>query len=102
MTQKSTIQTENTTEIATHSDWHEAYTSTAAALGASWCDFVGERFHAYAHIIDDVSHCHDLNEAWKMQADFGQQTFKAYSDQAAKVSGLMMQATKGNGSNAKH
>ena len=101
MTQKSTAQNENATETAT-ADWQEAYMSTAAALGASWYDFVGERFHAYAHVIDDVSHCHDLNEAFKVQADFGQQTFKAYSDQAAKISGLVMQATKSNAGYAKH
>ena len=102
MTQKSTTQTQPTTEAQPLAQWSQAYIETAAALGASWYDFVGERFHAYAHVIDDVSHCHDLNEAWKAQASFSQQTFKAYSDQAAKVSGLMMQATKGNGSNAKH
>ncbi len=102
MTQKSTTQNHQTIETQPFADWSQAYMATATALGASWCDFVGERFHAYAHVIDDVSHCHDLNEAWSAQANFGQQTFKAYSDQAAKASGLMMQAAKANGSNAKH
>lgn len=102
MTQKPMAQTGKTTETPTSPDWQEAYMSTAAALGASWCDFVGERFHAYAHVIDDVSHCHDLNEAFKVQASFGQKTFKAYSDQTAKVSGLMMRATKGDDGNARH
>ncbi len=102
MTQKSTTQNHQTTETQPFTDWSQAYMATAAALGASWCDFVGERYHAYAHVIDDVSHCHDLNEAWSAQASFGQQTFKAYSDQAAKVSGLMMQAAKANGGSAKH
>ncbi len=102
MTQKSTTQRHQTTETQPLADWSQAYMTTAAALGASWCDFVGERFHAYAHTIDDVSHCHDLNEAWSAQASFGQQTFKAYSDQAAKVSSLMMQAAKANGAIAKH
>ena len=102
MTQKPVAQTGKTTEAPTAPDWQEAYTSTAAALGASWCDFVGERFRAYAHVIDDVSHCHDLNEAFKVQASFGQETFKAYSDQTAKVSGLMMRTAKGDGGKAPH
>ena len=102
MTQKSTTQNHQTIETEPFADWSQACVTAAAALGASWCDFVGERFHAYAHVIDDVSHCHDLSEAWKAQASFGQQTFKAYSDQATKVSDLMMQAAKANGGSAKH
>ena len=102
MTQKSTTQNYKTTETQPLADWSQAYMATATALGASWCDFVGERFHAYAHVIDDVSRCHDLNEAWNAQTSFGQQTFQAYSDQAAKVSSLMMQAAKVNGASAKH
>ncbi len=101
MTQKSTTQNHQATETQPLADWSQAYMTTAVALGASWCDFVGERFHAYAHVIDDASHCHDLNEAWKAQASFGQQTFTAYSDQAAKVGDLMMQAAKANGASAK-
>ncbi len=102
MTQKSTTQTHQATEAQPMTEWSQAYRETAAALGASWCDFAGERFHAYAHAIDDVSHCDDLNEAWKAQASFGQQTFKAYTDQAAKVGSLMMRVAKANGGNAKH
>lgn len=102
MTQKSTTQPHQSAEAQPLAEWSQAYMETAAALGAAWYDFFGERFHAYAHVMDDVSHCHDLNETWKAQASFGQQTFKAYSDQAAKVSGLMMKAAKGNGGNAKH
>ena len=102
MTQKSTTQPHQATDSQPMAEWSQAYLETAGALGASWYDFVGKRFHAYAHVIDDVSHCHDLNEAWKAQASYGKQTIKAYSDQAAKVSGLMMQAAKGNGGNAKH
>jgi hypothetical protein len=102
MTQKSMTRTESTTDTPTPSDWQEAYMSTAAALGASWCDFMGERFHAYAHVIDDVSHCHGLDEAFKAQASFGQQTVQAYSDQAARISGLMMQAAKPGAGNGKH
>ena len=102
MTQKSRSQSENLTDAATISDWQETYMSNIAALGASWCDFMGSRFHAYAHMIDDDSHCHDLSEAWTVQTTFGQQTFKAYSDQAAKVGGLMMEAAKGHGVNAGH
>lgn len=102
MTQNSTTQNHQTIETQPLADWSQAYVTSAASLGASWCDFVGERFQAYAHVIDDVSHCHDLNEAWSAQASFGQQTFKAYSDQAAKVRGLMMQAAKANGGSTKH
>ena len=94
MVQKSMARNESETTTSTPSEWQEAYMATAAALGASWCDFMGERFHAYAHVIDDVSHCDDLDKALKLQATFGQQTVKAYSDQAAKMSGLMMQAAK--------
>ena len=102
MTKKSTTQSRHSIEAQPLADWQQAYMATAAALGASWCDFVGERFHAYAHIIDDVSHCHDLNDAWKVQTTFGQQTFKAYSDQAAKVRSLLTEAAKGNGGDTRH
>ena len=43
-----------------------------------------------------------LNDAWNVQATFGQQTFKAYSDKAARVSGLVMQAAEGDVGDAKH
>ncbi len=102
MTQKSTTRNHQAIGTQPLADWSQAYVTAAAALGTSWCDFVGERFHAYAHVIDDVSHCHDLNEAWKAQASFGQQTLKAYSEQAAKVGSLMMQAVKADGASAKH
>ena len=102
MTQKSTTEPHQMIENQPLADWSQAYMATAAALGASWCDFMGERFHAYAHVIDDVRRCHDLNEAWKLQTTFGQQTFKAYSDQAAKVGGMVMRAAKSNGANAQH
>lgn len=102
MTQNSTTRNHRSTASEAPADWPQAYMATAAALGATWCDFMGKRIQAYAHVIDDVSHCHDLNDAWKVQATFGQQTFKAYSDQAARVSGLVMQAAKGDGGDAKH
>ena len=101
MTTKTTAESHPSIDRQAVADWQQAYMGTAAALGASWCDFVGERFHAYAHMIDDVAHCHDLNEAWKVQSTFGQQAFRAYSDQAQKVSGLVMQAAKGDGAVAK-
>lgn len=102
MTRKSIQQTDPSTGSQQVTDWSKAYMATAAALGASWCDFVGERFHAYAHAIDDVTHCHDLDEALKVQTSFGQQTFKAYSEQAAKVSSLMMSVANGEGIDGKH
>jgi hypothetical protein len=102
MPQKSATQSHQSIEAQPFTDWQQPYLASAAALGASWCDFVGERFHAYAHMIDDVSHCQDLNDAWKVQTTFGQQTFKAYSEQAAKVGGLMTEAAKGNGGDIRH
>ncbi|MEM8948673.1 MAG: phasin family protein [Pseudomonadota bacterium] len=102
MTQKSTTQPNQATEVQALAEWSQAYMETAAALSAAWYDFVGERCHAYAHVIDDVSHCHDLNEAWKAQASFGKETFKAYRNQAAKVSDLMMQVANGSGGKTKH
>jgi hypothetical protein len=102
MTRKSTQQTARSIDGQPLADWSRAYLATAAALGTAWCDFVGERFHAYAHVIDDVSHCHGLDEAWKLQATFGRETFKAYSEQTAKVSGLIMSAANGKGDGAKH
>ena len=102
MTWKPTKQNHRPTETQPLTDWQQAYMATAAALGATWCGFVGERFYAYAHMIDNVSHCQDLNDAWKVQTTFGQQTFKAYSDQAAKVRGLMTESSKGNGGDIGH
>ena len=78
--------------------WQDAqqnYLSTATAMSAEWCHFMGQRFEAYAHIFDDMSHCHDLNEAWRLQSDFGTKTLKAYTSEAAKLNGLIAQATKG-------
>jgi hypothetical protein len=102
MTDKAATDTGPTFEAQALADWQQAYVETTAALGASWCDFVGERFHAYAHAIDEVSHCQDFSEAFKLQSTFGEQTLKAYSDQAARLSGLMMEAAKGNGKKSKH
>lgn len=102
MTQRAITDTRPIFEAQALAGWQQSYMETAAALGASWCDFVGERFHAYAHVIGNVSHCQDLSDALKLQSNFGQQTWKAYSDQAVKVSGLVMEATTGSGSNSKH
>jgi len=102
MTRDSIQQTYPSIESQQFADWSQAYMSTAAALGASWCDFIGERFHAYAHAIDDVSHCDGIDEAWKVQASFGQQTLKAYSEQAAKVGDLIMRVADAEAATAKH
>ena len=83
-------------------DWQQSYMTTAAALGSSWCDFVGERFHAYAHAIDDVSHCQDLGDAWRIQAEFGQKAVQAYSEQTAKLGNLMIKATNGQQGSEAH
>lgn len=95
MKKESSTETRKAADAAA-ADWQQAYLSTATALGASWCDFVGERFHAYAHIIDDISHCHDLGEAWQIQSAFGQQTARAYSQQATKLGGLMLKPDSSN------
>lgn len=96
MTKSSNAQTPNASITAIPTDWQQAYLATASAVGTSWCDFMGERFHAYAHMLDDIGHCHDLNEAWRVQSTFGQQTAKAYSEQAAKLGGMVLKATNGD------
>lgn len=73
----------------------ENYLSSATAMSAEWCHFMGQRVEAYAHVVDDLSHCHDLNEALRLQSDFGTETFKAYTKEAAKLNDLIAQATKG-------
>lgn len=95
MTKTSTNRAHEADETMDAGEWQQAYMASAVAVGASWCDFMGERFQAYAHVIDDVSHCHDLGEAWQLQTNFGQETVKAYSDQAARLSSLLMRAAKG-------
>lgn len=78
------------------------YISAASAIGAEFCHFMSRRLNAYAHIIDDVSHCQDLDEAWRLEADFGQQTLKAYSDEAAKLSEIVMKAANGDAASSAH
>ncbi|MGI9437617.1 MAG: hypothetical protein ACR2Q4_22775 [Geminicoccaceae bacterium] len=79
-----------------------AYISTASAVGAELCHFMSRRMNAYAHIIDDFSHCQGLEEAWRLEADFGQQTFKAYGDKVAKLSEIMMRASNGDVASSAH
>ena len=102
MTQKPAAHAAPGEDNGARSDWQQAYLATAAALGASWYDFMGERFHAYAHAIDEVSHCHDLKDVLRVQASFGQQTVKAYGDQAARLGGLMMRTANGAGRDTRH
>jgi hypothetical protein len=103
MSQNAAKQANRSIDANPLADDQGACMTTAAALGASWCDFVGERFHAYAHVIDDVSHCHDLTETLKVQSSFGQQSWEAYRDQAARVSGLMIAtAQKSSRANSGH
>lgn len=77
-------------------DWQQAYLANVSEAGASWLDFMGERFHAYAHVIDNISHCHDLNEAWRIQSTFGQETAKAYTEQVAKLGGMILKVANGD------
>ncbi|NJO37633.1 MAG: hypothetical protein HC871_08435 [Rhizobiales bacterium] len=102
MTTKPVIQSGKSDGDDVRSEWQQAYLATAAALGASWCDFMGERFHAYAHAIDEASHCHDLKDLWQVQASFGQATVKAYGDQAGKLGGLMMRTANGASKTTRH
>lgn len=95
MTKKTNTQTTEATGTAMPADWQQSYLASASAVGTSWLDFMGERFQAYALAMDDISHCHDLNEAWRIQATFGQQTVKAYTERAAKLGGMMLKATNG-------
>ena len=101
MTENTTTQIHQTTGSQPDSDWQQACMMATVELGVSWCDFLGQRFQAYAHMLDDVSHCHDLNDAWTVQTMFGQQTLKAYQAQAAKFSDLMMQAATGEGASGR-
>lgn len=96
MTKPSHTPAPETTGTMMPTDWQRAYLASASAVGTAWLDFMGERFHAYAHVIDDISHCHDLGEAWQVQSAFGQQTAKAYSEQAAKLGGMMLKAANGS------
>ncbi|MGI9503265.1 MAG: hypothetical protein ACR2RE_09445 [Geminicoccaceae bacterium] len=98
MSKQATTSTQDMPRMVMSSDWQQAYLASVGAAGASWLDFVGERFHAYAHVIDDISHCHDLNEAWQIQSTFGQETAKAYREQATKFGGLILKVANGNGS----
>ncbi len=77
-------------------EWQQAYLEGMSTASTTWLDFMGERFHAYAHVIDDISHCHDLNEAWRIQSTFGQETAKAYTEQAAKLGGMVLRVTSGD------
>jgi hypothetical protein len=96
MTKQSNTQAPDAPTKVMPAEWQQAYLASASAVGTSWLDFLGGRFHAYAHAIDDISHCHDLNEAWRVQAAFGQETVKAYGEQAAKLGSMMLKATNGD------
>ncbi|NJO36810.1 MAG: hypothetical protein HC871_03245 [Rhizobiales bacterium] len=78
------------------------YISAASAIGAELCHFMSRRLNAYAHIIDDFSHCGDLEEVWRLETDFGQQTLKAYSDEAAKLSEIVMKSANGHAESSRH
>jgi hypothetical protein len=96
MTKQHNIQASDTSTMEVPSAWQQAYLAGTGTVGASWLNFMGERFHAYAHVIDDISHCHDLNEAWRIQSAFGQETARAYGEQAAKLSSMVLKAANGD------
>lgn len=95
MTKQSNTQTPDAATTVMPAEWQQAYLASASAVGTSWLDFMGERLHAYAHAIDDISHCHDLNEAWRVHATFGQETVEAYGEQAAKLGSMVLKVTNG-------
>lgn len=78
------------------------YISAASAIGVELCHFMSRRLNAYAHIIDDFSHCEDLEEILRLETDFGQQTLKAYSDEAAKLSEIVMKSANGDAESSRH
>jgi hypothetical protein len=96
------IITETEDVAASWQHAQENYLSTASAMSAEWCHFMGQRFEAYAHIVDDLSHCHDLREAWQLQSDFGTETMKGYASEASKLSGLIARATNGGPTKSTH
>ena len=57
---------------------------------------------AYAHIIEDFSRCQDLQEAWRLESDFSQRTFEAYSDEAVKLGEIVMQTANGDAGDSAH
>lgn len=98
MTKQTITSSQDVYQAMMSSDWQQAYLTGVSAAGASWLDFMGERFHAYAHMIDDISHCHDLNEAWQIQSTFGQETAKAYGEHASKLGSMILKTTNGDSS----
>lgn len=102
MTEKSMTGTHKADEIMDPAEWQQAYVASAVALGASWCNFMGARFQAYAQAIDDVSHCRDMDDVWQTQVAFGQRTIEAYSDEASRLGGLLMNAAKGETTDTQH
>ena len=98
-----TTKTSDAPMTAMPAAWQQAYLVRASAVGTSWLDFMGKSFQAYVHAIDDISHCEDLNEAWRVRATFGQQMVKAYSEQAAKLGSMMMlKTTNGDAGDRSH
>lgn len=96
MTKQSNTQTPDAAKTVMPTEWQQAYLASASAVGTSWLDFMSGRFHAYAYAIDDIGHCHDLNQAWRVQATFGQETVEAYGEQAAKLGSMVLKATNGD------
>lgn len=100
MTKKANMQVQDMPDFLQHTQ--HMYFSAAGAIGAELCHFMSQRVVAYAHIIEDFSHCHNLEEAWRLESDFSQQTFNAYSDETAKLSEIMIQAANGDAGSTAH
>jgi hypothetical protein len=100
MTDPASEQQAETSRPALPVGRRQAFLEPAGIVGRSWRDFVGDRLQAYATMIDDLGHCQELNDAGRVQSTFGRETIEAYSEQAAKLGGMMLKAHRKTGSSA--
>jgi hypothetical protein len=100
MTDPASEQQAETSSPALPAGWRRACLEPAGIIGRSWWDFVGDRLQAYATTIDDLGHCQELNDAWRVQSTFGRETIEAWSEQAAKLGDMMLKAHRKTGSSA--
>lgn len=73
----------------------EAYFSGANALATEVFDFMGQRYKAYAEVMEALPQCQSIGDFWQLEVGFGQATVKAYGDEATKFGALLLHA--GNG-----
>lgn len=53
--------------------------------GDELCHFMSRRLNAYSNIIDDFGHCEDLEEVWRLETGFDQQTLMQVSARPWKL-----------------